>query len=91
MSRCAQCAFVCPVCHCFDIVDEDYNYTEGSRMKNWDGCQFSISHCTHQGITQETIRAKATDKGYHISSNIMWINLTVYYARDAEDARAVVR
>ena len=37
---CAQCAFVCPVCHCFDIVDEDYSYTEGRRMKNWDGCQF---------------------------------------------------
>jgi len=39
---CAQCAFVCPVCHCFDIVDEDYIYTEGRRMKNWDGCQFSL-------------------------------------------------
>ena len=39
---CAQCAFVCPVCHCFDIVDEDYNYSEGRRMKNWDGCQFSV-------------------------------------------------
>jgi formate hydrogenlyase subunit 6/NADH:ubiquinone oxidoreductase subunit I len=39
---CAQCAFVCPVCHCFDIVDEDYNYSEGRRMKNWDGCQFSM-------------------------------------------------
>jgi sulfhydrogenase subunit beta (sulfur reductase) len=39
---CAQCAFVCPVCHCFDIVDEDYNYTEGRRMKNWDGCQFDM-------------------------------------------------
>ncbi|MGB9695732.1 MAG: 4Fe-4S dicluster domain-containing protein [Ignavibacteria bacterium] len=39
---CAQCAFVCPVCHCFDIVDEDYCYTEGRRMKNWDACQFEI-------------------------------------------------
>ncbi|MBV6477385.1 MAG: Anaerobic sulfite reductase subunit A [Ignavibacteria bacterium] len=37
---CAQCAFACPVCHCFDIVDEDYSYSEGRRMKNWDGCQF---------------------------------------------------
>lgn len=39
---CGQCAFVCPVCHCFDIVDEDYCYTEGRRMKNWDACQFEI-------------------------------------------------
>ena len=39
---CAQCAFVCPVCHCFDIVDEDYTYSEGRRMKNWDACQADI-------------------------------------------------
>jgi len=37
---CARCAFICPVCHCFDIVDEDYSYDEGRRMKNWDACQF---------------------------------------------------
>jgi ferredoxin len=36
---CAQCAFVCPTCHCFDIVDEESSYLEGRRMKNWDGCQ----------------------------------------------------
>ncbi len=39
---CGQCAFVCPTCHCFDIVDEDYSYSEGRRMKNWDACQFSL-------------------------------------------------
>lgn len=39
---CGQCAFVCPTCHCFDIVDEDYSYNEGRRMKNWDSCQFSL-------------------------------------------------
>ncbi len=39
---CAQCAFVCPVCHCFDIVDEKDSYSEGRRMKNWDACQAGI-------------------------------------------------
>lgn len=39
---CGQCAFACPVCHCFDIVDEECNYTCGRRMKNWDACQFSL-------------------------------------------------
>lgn len=39
---CAQCAFACPVCHCFDIVDEDDSITEGRRMKNWDACQPAI-------------------------------------------------
>ncbi len=39
---CAQCAFVCPVCHCFDIVDEDLGYLDGMRMKNWDACQAGL-------------------------------------------------
>ena len=39
---CGQCAFVCPVCHCFDIVDEECDYSCGRRMKNWDACQFPI-------------------------------------------------
>lgn len=37
---CGQCTFVCPTCHCFDIVDENCDYSDGRRMKNWDGCQF---------------------------------------------------
>lgn len=39
---CAQCAFVCPTCHCFDIVDEDCGYSCGRRVKNWDACQFGL-------------------------------------------------
>jgi ferredoxin len=39
---CAQCAYVCPTCHCFDIVDESYGFDEGRRVKNWDCCQFGI-------------------------------------------------
>jgi formate hydrogenlyase subunit 6/NADH:ubiquinone oxidoreductase subunit I len=39
---CAQCAFVCPTCHCFDIVDENCGLNCGRRAKNWDSCQFSI-------------------------------------------------
>jgi sulfhydrogenase subunit beta (sulfur reductase) len=38
---CAQCAFVCPTCHCFDIVDENCGLNCGRRAKNWDSCQFS--------------------------------------------------
>lgn len=38
---CAQCAYVCPTCHCFDIVDEDC-YSCGRRVKNWDSCQFEL-------------------------------------------------
>lgn len=38
---CAKCAFVCPTCHCFDIVDEECGDC-GQRLKNWDACQFEL-------------------------------------------------
>ncbi|MBK9332029.1 MAG: 4Fe-4S dicluster domain-containing protein [Ignavibacteria bacterium] len=55
---CAQCAFVCPVCHCFDIMDEDYSYTEGRRMKNWDGCQFGNFTLHASGHNPRDIQSK---------------------------------
>ena len=55
---CAQCAFVCPVCHCFDIVDEDYSYSEGRRMKNWDGCQFGNFTLHASGHNPRDIQSK---------------------------------
>jgi ferredoxin len=39
---CAQCAYACPTCHCFDIVDENCGYNCGRRVKNWDSCQFGL-------------------------------------------------
>lgn len=36
---CGLCASVCPTCHCFDIVDEHENASEGVRRRNWDSCQ----------------------------------------------------
>ncbi len=38
---CGTCTFLCPTCHCFDIQDESV-FDAGSRVKNWDGCQFSL-------------------------------------------------
>ena len=38
---CGACAYTCPVCHCFDIVDEG-NPREGVRARNWDACQFPL-------------------------------------------------
>jgi ferredoxin len=37
---CGACAYTCPTCHCFDIVDEG-NTSHGERARNWDSCQFS--------------------------------------------------
>lgn len=37
---CGACAYTCPTCHCFDIVDEG-RATGGFRVRNWDACQFA--------------------------------------------------
>lgn len=36
---CGACAFICPTCHCFDIVDEGTEKS-GKRRKGWDACGF---------------------------------------------------
>ncbi len=38
---CGACTFLCPTCHCFDIVDEG-NIDGGCRLKNWDACQMKM-------------------------------------------------
>ena len=37
---CGCCTYLCPTCHCFDIVDEATG-ERGVRRKNWDSCQFT--------------------------------------------------
>ena len=38
---CGACAYTCPTCHCFDMVDEG-GASGGVRVRNWDTCQFSL-------------------------------------------------
>ena len=38
---CSVCTFLCPTCHCFDIVDEAVNES-GQRVRNWDTCLSSL-------------------------------------------------
>lgn len=38
---CGACTFLCPTCHCFDIVDEAMT-NKGQRVRNWDSCLFSL-------------------------------------------------
>ena len=38
---CGVCSFMCPTCHCFDIVDEA-EWDHGERRRNWDSCAFSL-------------------------------------------------
>lgn len=36
---CGVCTYLCPTCHCFDIVDE---VQRRERVRNWDSCMFRI-------------------------------------------------
>jgi NAD-dependent dihydropyrimidine dehydrogenase PreA subunit len=38
---CRVCTYLCPTCHCFDIVDEGLK-DSGQRVRNWDSCLSSI-------------------------------------------------
>ncbi len=38
---CGVCTFLCPTCHCFDIVDEALT-NKGQRVRNWDSCLFPL-------------------------------------------------
>ena len=38
---CGTCSYLCPTCHCFDIVDEA-SWNQGQRRRNWDCCSFSL-------------------------------------------------
>jgi sulfhydrogenase subunit beta (sulfur reductase) len=38
---CRVCTYLCPTCHCFDIMDETLN-NRGQRVRNWDSCLSSL-------------------------------------------------
>jgi ferredoxin len=37
---CGICTYLCPTCHCFDIVDVAAGELAGRRVRTWDTCQF---------------------------------------------------
>lgn len=41
---CGACTYVCPTCHCFDIVDEldEAGGKSGRRVRIWDSCQYPL-------------------------------------------------
>ena len=38
---CGVCTYLCPTCHCFDILDESAQ-SAGERIRVWDSCQFPL-------------------------------------------------
>ena len=54
---CGSCAFLCPACHCFDIVDEGTE-TKGVRRKHWDACGFGKFTDHASGHNPRDVQAK---------------------------------
>ena len=46
---CGVCTYLCPTCHCFDIVDEAGD-SRGKRLRIWDTCQFPLFTLQASGI-----------------------------------------
>jgi ferredoxin len=54
---CGACAFTCPTCHCFDMIDEG-NVSGGVRVRNWDACQFSMFTLHASGHNPRSVQAQ---------------------------------
>jgi sulfhydrogenase subunit beta (sulfur reductase) len=64
---CGACAFSCPTCHCFDIIDEPQCATCGQRLRFWDSCQFPVYTLEASGHNprpsrRERLRQRVLDK-----------------------------
>jgi ferredoxin len=54
---CGACTYICPTCHCFDIVDEGTIH-QGRRVKNWDSCQFGLFTLHASGHNPRTVQSQ---------------------------------
>ncbi|MGL4941725.1 MAG: 4Fe-4S dicluster domain-containing protein [Thermoguttaceae bacterium] len=57
---CGACTYLCPTCHCFDMVDEG-TAASGRKVRNWDTCQFSLftHHASgHNPRSSHTLRQR---------------------------------
>lgn len=62
---CGTCAYVCPVCACFDIQDETHG-NKGSRLRCWDSCGFSLFTLHTSGHNpRETQSQRWRQRAYH--------------------------
>lgn len=57
---CGACSYLCPTCHCFDIVDES-TWNKGERRRNWDCCSyksFTLHASGHNPRPDQTTRCR---------------------------------
>jgi len=63
------CAFNCPTCHCFDIADEGSS-AGGSRVRNWDACQFGLYSQHASGHNPRDAQANGSGSGSITNSRL---------------------
>jgi ferredoxin len=54
---CGACAYTCPTCHCFDMVDE-LTPGGGVRARNWDACQFAMFTAHASGHNPRSVQSQ---------------------------------
>lgn len=70
---CRICTYLCPTCHCFDIVDEGSPH-RGQRVRNWDSCLsplYSLETSGHnpRPTCRERTRQRLMHKFYYFPKN----------------------
>jgi len=62
---CGICTFLCPTCHCFDIVDEAVD-SKGERIRIWDSCQFPLFTLQASGLNpRPTVKERFRQRMMH--------------------------
>jgi len=62
---CGICTYLCPTCHCFDIVDEAVDFT-GERIRTWDSCQFPLFTLQASGLNpRPTVKERFRQRIMH--------------------------
>ena len=62
---CGICTYLCPTCHCFDILDEAVG-PEGKRIRIWDSCLFPLFTLQASGANpRPTVRERYRQRIMH--------------------------
>jgi len=67
---CGICTFVCPTCHCFDIIDEGEE--EGVRYRVWDSCMFEDFTAMARGENPRPTRKERLRQRYFHKFNYFY-------------------
>ncbi|MFC2067449.1 4Fe-4S dicluster domain-containing protein [Chloroflexota bacterium] len=62
---CGICTFLCPTCHCFDMVDEAVD-TNAARIRIWDSCQYPLFTLEASGFNpRPTVKERCRQRIMH--------------------------